>query len=589
MSTQSEIEEITDERHPLVALLKDINPSSNTFDWVYNTNSAMELTGNSYSMVFSDGGMPSEMWHLAPQWTRPEIAPDGTCKRYIFGRPSQERPISVDEVMHFMVPNPFGNPWHGYGPLHAVIAESDISLKLSDFASSMLDNGGYPGGIIDIGSGTSPNQIREAREQFESKYAGPRNAGRWVVLGGSRDGVKVTFPPQYDKNPVIGEAEQRCRDVVAAAFDIPIGLLNMEEMSLANGQVVAPHWQMMSIRPRCIRIENMLNEKLVPRFRSALKDDSLFVCFENPVGENQTELEDSVVKLTGNKSIITVNEGRARLGMPPIEGGDDLVPESPDVNGPSEDATANDKPERVSKSLSESHWDSEIASKALTGLPKRIADAIKRIFDSMVPVYARAYNGMTLGVSDDERDAFVEEMRAALRPNLEETIANGYREESTTAFVPQDAVTFLDDYTLRTSNRAVQSFEGRVNAIVQSGLRDGKSVQETAAAIRTELPDVTATSATLIARTEYSRALNVGKDRAWQDLGVPMIKSWLLSSEPCAVCVEIHEKHGNADVGSPFVRRGTVIAGTVLDYSDVWGGDAHPNCSCGTSAKAKRP
>lgn len=599
MSTQDELEEVTDDRYPLVSLLKNINPASNPFEWIFNTNAAMELTGNSFTTMFRSGGTPSELWHLDPQWVRPVINPNGTCEVYLFGRPAQERPIKPEEVMHFKVPNPFGNPWHGYGPLHAILTEADVSTKLSEFTSAMLDNGGHPGGILDLGPGASPDQMREAREEFESKYAGPHNAGRWIVLRGMKDHIKVHYPPQTEKNPVMSEAELKQRDVVAAAFDVPVGLMNMEEKSLANGQVVAPHWQMMAIRPRCARIENMLNEKLVPLFREALRDDSLFVCFENPVGEDQTALEESMVRLTGGKPIITVNEARAKLGLPPIEGGDDLVqPDAGEKEDPKGDG-AGGKPDAEeddteAKSLSVDLWSGSghiHQHKKLDdkedALAAKIADILAGMFLNMVPQYAASVSGVAIGISAEVRSQFIASLIRLLDPYMKSAILGGYADNAPN-LTPLEAVEFLADYTLRTANRAVQSFERRVTNIIADGVGSGRTIQQTAAAIREEMPKVIPSAATTIARSEYSRAYNVGKDRAWQVMGVAR-KEWLLSGNPCAVCEEIASKYAFADVGSPFVTKGTVVAGVVMDYADVYGGDAHPNCSCGTAAVLKSP
>ena len=77
------------------------------------------------------------------------------------------------------------------------------------------------------------------------------------------------------------------------------------------------------------------------------------------------------------------------------------------------------------------------------------------------------------------------------------------------------------------------------------------------------------------------RAYAHGKDNAAAASGVVTKREWLLSGNPCKVCRAVHEDHKFAKVGEPFVKKGTVVAGKVMDYSDVWGSDAHPNCSCG--------
>lgn len=610
-STTDELEEVTDDRHPLVQLIKGINPQSNTFEYIFNTAAALDLTGNSYTtMVKSRAGwsLPTELWHLPPQWTRPVPNEDGIATAYVYGRPGQEITLAPNTIIHFKNPDPFGNPWTGFGDLASCVDEADLSYKLTEFANRTLDNGAFPGGVVRMKPGATTDSINRTREEFEGKYASPRNAGRWMVVSNLEG---IDWAPPLDKNPVLVSSDEWARSVIAACFDMPVGMLNMEEKSLANGKVVAPHWQLMAIKPRCQRIEDRLNEQLLPAFREVLNDPTLFVCFENPVAEEQDRLvvEVSTLKQAG---IITVNEARNRMGLEPMEGGDtlqqpmdpfgaafgsDSTPQ-PNTEATSSEATSDVDVKHVHGHASQMKaiWNTKpIETKERMDVEEDMRDierALSNIFRTMIPVYADAVTGMGIHLPSNARMGFVSAIHEMLREPVANVVSRGYMLGSTeigepAMFQPSKAIDFLDSYRLQLADASVQAMEWRIRGILQTGLREGATTTQIATAIRTTLPDMSVNAAAVIARTETARAYNAGKELAWSESKTVVGKEWLLSGNPCKICRAVHETNRFAKIGEPFVKKGTVLAGTVLDYADINGGDAHPNCSCGIGAIRK--
>ena len=394
------------------------------------------------------------------------------------------------------------------------------------------------------------------------------------------------------------------RNIIAACFDIPVGLLNMEERSLANGEVVAPHWQLMSIRPRVQRLEDKINEDLTPDFREALNDPTLLVVFENPVDEDREKIVLQVSTLAGGKPLITQDEARAQLGMPPLtpEQKEELAP--PEPTDPFSGGGGKDS---QSKALwhGDGHahvWDIETKDDKVPSITRSMrvmAEALTRIFRSFASTYANAPIGpglamdiaitrrLTLGVFDAIEEPLNAILLGGYNRGVDDVNSKADLDMARREAFAANAVEAIDDYRLVLSNAVTQTYEGRVRSVIQAGLKQGANPNEIAQAVRTTIPNEAPASADRIARTETSRALNKGKDMAYADSGIVTIREWLLSGDPCKVCREVHAKYRFAKVGEPFVKKGTVVAGKVMDYADIMGGDAHPQCSCGVSAVIK--
>ena len=84
------------------------------------------------------------------------------------------------------------------------------------------------------------------------------------------------------------------------------------------------------------------------------------------------------------------------------------------------------------------------------------------------------------------------------------------------------------------------------------------------------------------------RSFMHGREAAWEKSGVVAGKEWLLSGEPCPICIAMAEKYNRAALGQPFVPLGGTIEtseGPVLvDYAPIDGPPAHVNCRCSTGA-----
>lgn len=147
---------------------------------------------------------------------------------------------------------------------------------------------------------------------------------------------------------------------------------------------------------------------------------------------------------------------------------------------------------------------------------------------------------------------------------------------------PVRAMNFLQNYRLKLAQSITDTTNRAVTTALRNGLADGDAIPEIRKRVEEAWPDITADKAETIARTETARAYGEGQIAGWDEIGVKR-KEWLLSPNPCDLCVAIWRK-GPVALTQPFVSLGETIADQVNDYMDINAPPGHPGCRCAVAA-----
>lgn len=133
-----------------------------------------------------------------------------------------------------------------------------------------------------------------------------------------------------------------------------------------------------------------------------------------------------------------------------------------------------------------------------------------------------------------------------------------------------------------TSMKLNDAFSALRESLEGSLLTEGDVASELVKRIQGIFDSAEKHRATTIALTESSRALHLGQKLAAVESGVVKGFMWLLSSDPCSICLAINDKYPR---GIPLEGN----FGNVTDYADVTAHPAynsiphppaHPNCEC---------
>jgi len=315
LTKAEEIEEITE--HPFLDLMKEVNPWNNRRDLWEMTSMFADLTGEAYWYMpdATETQAPNEIWVIPSQFIEPIFGHSlaDVIVGYKYERGNVKLVLPVEKVIQFPYPNP-NNTFTGYSTVQGIAAAVYTDQQMNEFEIALFENRARPGGLLLPQSNISRQDRERMEQQFETKFKGARRAGRTLVM--PKD-VKFERDAMTNEELSFIEGRRLNTEVIAAAFDIPSGLLMTKDINRSNSEVSEHRHMKHGILPRLRRIEEKINEKLMP-----LYDDKLFAAFDNPVPEDKEARRKDAVAFVDK--IITRNEVRSILGHQEFEGADEL-------------------------------------------------------------------------------------------------------------------------------------------------------------------------------------------------------------------------------------------------------------------------
>jgi HK97 family phage portal protein len=321
--------EVEDENHELLKLLKRPNPQQGGAD-LFEAWYAFELiAGNSYmEAVGPDMGPPKELYALRPD--RMKVIPSnlGTPAAYEYQvgslkRSWQMNPLTGEgPILHIKRFNPLDD-WYGMSPIEAAAYGIDQHNSAGAWNQALLQNSARPSGMLSAQPKEGPptltdEQFNRLKSEIDEKFSGPANAGRPMLGEGGLVWQEMAWNPK-DMDWMNGR-NLSARDI-CAAFGVPSMLVNVEgDATYANYKEARLALWEDTICPLIDRRVDALNNWLVPKFGEDLRlgydEDAI-----SALGPKREELWARVDKAT----FLSINEKRAAVGYDDVEGGDDVL------------------------------------------------------------------------------------------------------------------------------------------------------------------------------------------------------------------------------------------------------------------------
>lgn len=309
-----QIEEVLE--HPLLTLLRKVNPSHNSFDLWELTTFYQEVLGSAYWYLrVGVLGVPEEIWLLPAQNVTPRREPNSPrlFDYYEYRAGATSHRYRPEEIVHFRYPDPKDPYTSGLSPLRACWEQAALTSEYLAFKKATWENCAVPGAIV------SPDEVigEEERDRLEAQWNAKfrrGGAGRALI---AESGMKVSLlTPNMGDLAALAEYGKTKEDI-ANAFHLPLSFLT-SETNLANLQAAEHQHMAKAIFPRLQRRDQKLNEQLVPLFDPSGR---LFVASEDPVPFNQ-EIAWRQQEVDLKFGILTINEVRQDRGLPPVPWGD---------------------------------------------------------------------------------------------------------------------------------------------------------------------------------------------------------------------------------------------------------------------------
>jgi HK97 family phage portal protein len=272
--------------------------------------------GNTYVLKQRDGrGVVTRLYVLDPNLVTPLIAEDGSVFYQLSADPlaSIEESIVVParEIIHDRF-NCFFHPLVGLSPIYAGGLAAMHGLAIQNMSASFFQNGAQPGGILTAPGAISDETAARLKATWEANYGG-KNRGRVAVVG---DNLKYEALTAKAVDSQLLEQLKWTAEVVCSTYHVP------------------PYKAGVGAAPTYNNIQ-ALNVEYYSQCLQALIE-AIEACLDEGLGMDGvtmgTELDldgllrmDSVTQmevLDKGKSIMTPDEQRKKLDLPPVDGGD---------------------------------------------------------------------------------------------------------------------------------------------------------------------------------------------------------------------------------------------------------------------------
>jgi len=595
LTSAGEVEEVLE--HPILDVLKKVNDFMNSFELKYLTTASLEATGNSYwYKVRNNIGMITEIWPLYPQFMKIVAEKNNLIKHFEYGNnQSNMQKIKPKDIIHFKYPS-LKSSLYGMGPLEAGVVAIDLSNAMNTHEVALHINGGvpemkltYPPEVI-----VDPKQKKRIELDYYKKYRGDSKQGRLTILTGGADLQPVSLSP---KEMAFLQGRKWSLQEIAGVFGVPMSKLMVQEISRANARDANREYMAQTISPKCILIEEKLNEQFVSEF-----DSNLFLAFDNPVPE---DIEFRLKERTENIKVnyTSINEERIRDGLEPIEWGNEPAKGNPPPSSspklvknktenvpPMETPAFNYDPSVFIEQLSK--YFRKMGNEILGQINEDSFKSLLRYESAEIKYYSAKAIPDDLVSGWFNMDKWDKELAETVFPHVRATMIIGGDEALKDLAASTQQLDTMNPNVLQSLQRhngAIRGINRTQQKIVRKAITAGIEAGEGVNDIRKRIMDVFKKSSSYgakrIARTEMIWAYNEGKVKGYIQSGVVRAKQWIVAADErmCEFCGTMTDKI--VEVEKEFFPMGAIIEGNqggklLAEYEAIEHPPLHPMCRC---------
>lgn len=359
------------------------------------------IFGNAYAIKERDArGVVIRLYLIDPRKVTPVIAPDGGVYYSISGDDLARIPAGIaaapaSEVIHDRGPT-LWHPLVGVPPLFAAALSGALGLAIQKNSSAFFANMSRPSGILTAPGAIDETNYERLKKDWSENYSGDK-VGKLAILG---DGLEYKALAMTAEQSELAKQLGMTAVDVATAYSMPAYKINQGQMP-TNNNVGALNQQYYGdcLQVQIEDLEGLLSDGLeVPDGYSVQSD------LDGLLRTDQASLYDALGKAVQAK-LMAPNEGRSRIGLRPMKGGDSLWAQQQDHQlealaerdaGPDPFGTAKPEPAPPSGPPQEPQDDEEVddTAKALGTIAAAQAETEAKLlakFDSLpVPLDAAA-------------------------------------------------------------------------------------------------------------------------------------------------------------------------------------------------------
>jgi HK97 family phage portal protein len=291
--------------------------------------------GNTYVLKRRDGrGVVVALYVLNPDRVQPLVSDDGQvfyrlAKDNLSGLESDDGVIVPSrEIIHDRF-NCLFHPLVGISPLYAAALAATQGTSIQRATTRLAANGVRPGGILTAPGKIDPDNAKRLKETWETQYSGAQGAAKIAILG---DGLKFESLTQKAEEAQLIEQLKFTAEMICSVYHVPPYKIGVGPLpSYNNVQALNVEYFSQCLQKHIEDIELCLDEGL--GIGEGVSVNGTVYGTEFDV-DNLLRMDTATQMdvLDKGRNYLKPDEGRQRLGLPPVEGGDVVLRQQQDFS-----------------------------------------------------------------------------------------------------------------------------------------------------------------------------------------------------------------------------------------------------------------
>ena len=310
-----------DPEHYLWDIVRQANPWMTFTELLEYTFLSLELIGNAFwEIVRNQNGYIREIYFLDP--ARMKIIPDSV--RYIKGYQydvggDQKILFEPDEIIHFKYPNPSNEYW-GLGCLQPIWQQLMLDYQANEYNSRFFQNDATPGGVITTPRILTDTVYNRLVGKWEDRHRGSKKAFSVAILEDGMDFKPIAITPQEAS---FSEMRKSVRDALFVGMGVPPVLAGVPDVAnYSTARVAQAIFYDSTIAPKLKKVGTVIDQRLIKPSDPTVQ--GMFDTSTAPINVIKLSANSRIVARLVQAKLMTLNEARSLLGLPPVVGGDKL-------------------------------------------------------------------------------------------------------------------------------------------------------------------------------------------------------------------------------------------------------------------------
>lgn len=303
----------------LSRLLRKPNPVESWQEFAYERIADLNLNGNLYAIPITTIRGVEEVWGIPPNRVSIEETGDFTApvRHWLVSNGGGTIRVDPSNMIHARKKLSVSSV-RGVSPLSAAGKSITQQTESRKWNLSLMRNGAKPSIVIQDPNTMTPSQFRDFVARVGANHSGTNKAGSVMVLDGGKTMGSAGFNARdmdYSTGVTTSGRE------IAIALGVPPELVgDSANKTYSNAQEANREFAMHTVMPQADRFFGALSARVCSHYEGVAS-----------IGYDEAQIDglkgDEATMLTSLQSCtyLTINEKRARLGYPPVEGGDTIM------------------------------------------------------------------------------------------------------------------------------------------------------------------------------------------------------------------------------------------------------------------------